>query len=74
MSDTTKQALTDEQILAVRTALANAQWDLNLPAFCQALGIEQDYYAEELFRTLSQATTGLARFDATTFVKLVRLG
>lgn len=66
--------MTDEQILAVRTALANAQWDLNLSAFCGALGIEADYYAEEMFGALGKAVEGMARFDPENFVKLVRAG
>lgn len=68
------ETLTDEQILAVRTALANAQWDMGLTAFCSTLGIEADYYAKELFGALQQAAQGMARFDPENFVKLVRAG
>lgn len=67
-------AVTDEQILAVRTALANAEWDMNLSAFASALGIEADYYAEELFVALRTAVGGMSRFDSESFVTLVRAG
>ena len=55
-------------------AFCHAASSMNLTRFCQALGWNEDRYAEDKFQDFQQAARLLGRFDSQTVTALIEAG